>query len=262
MTRHGLFLLLTVVAQAFRPAVPYLFAQPGKPAAERPVPFKPGETLTYDVSWSMYLTAGSATVSVRAKKPSNGSTVYDIVAEGRPTPLLSNLYTLYYKVDTLLDVYTLLPQRGSVYSEEGGRKRLKTTVFDQGSGKATYEVKTATVESNDLKLPAGTQDALGAFFALRSIPLKADSTMTMPVSDSGRVYQVKVTVGAREAVQTGFGEVQAWKLTPVVLDEGGRPNGQQLAVWISDDARRLPVKLQAGLAVGSFVLVLRDAGAS
>ena len=87
--------------------------------AERPVPFRPGETLTYDVSWSSYLAAGTAVVTVKEKRPSFDSTAYYIVAEARPTPLLSKLYTLYYKLDTLLDAYTLLPQRGSVYSEEG-----------------------------------------------------------------------------------------------------------------------------------------------
>ena len=34
---------------------------------ERPVPFKVGETLTYDVSWSSYITAGTAT-AVRRKQ--------------------------------------------------------------------------------------------------------------------------------------------------------------------------------------------------
>src|SRR5262245_38689629 len=91
----------------------------------RPVPFRVGEQLTYDVSWSSYVTAGTATMTVKEKKPSFNSTAYYIVAEARPTPLLSKLYTLYYKMDTLVDVYTLLPQRGSTYSEEGRRHRYK-----------------------------------------------------------------------------------------------------------------------------------------
>ena len=89
-------------------------------AAERPVPFKVGETLEYDVSWSSYLTAGTATLSVQARKPSYDSVAYYVVAEGKATGLVAALYHAYYKADTLLDVYTLLPQRGSIYGEEGG----------------------------------------------------------------------------------------------------------------------------------------------
>jgi len=95
-------------------------AAPPKPAApaaqrgttvrtERAVPFAVGETLTYDVSWSAYVTAGTATIRVAEKKPSYGSTAFYVVAEGRPTPLVSKLYSLYYKIDALLDAYTLLP---------------------------------------------------------------------------------------------------------------------------------------------------------
>jgi hypothetical protein len=32
-----------------------------------------------------------------------------------------------------------------------------------------------------------------------------------------------------------------------------------MAFWLSNDPRRLPVKLQADLAIGSFVMVLREA---
>jgi len=68
---------------------------------------------------------GTVTMDVRSKQPSFDSVAYYVVAEGRPTALVASLYTLYYKADTLLDVYTLLPQRGSLYSQEGTRRRMK-----------------------------------------------------------------------------------------------------------------------------------------
>ena len=124
-----LLLSAPVAAQSKRPA-PKTTPAPAKstaaaapktaaPKKEMAVPFKAGEVLEFDVGWSSYLTAGNATVSVQEKKPSFNSVAYYIVAEGRPTPLLSKLYTLYYKADTLLDVYSLLPQRGSLYVRRG-----------------------------------------------------------------------------------------------------------------------------------------------
>src|SRR5262249_53114340 len=67
---------------------------------ERAVPFGVGETLTYDVSWSSYLTAGSATTIVTGKTAEGGSSVYTIVAEGRPTPLVASLYALHYRIES------------------------------------------------------------------------------------------------------------------------------------------------------------------
>src|SRR5262245_41785698 len=67
------------------PAAP---VQPQRPAAraDAAVPFKVGETLVYDVSWSSLVTAGSATATVLGRKPAASGTgsVWEVSAEGRP----------------------------------------------------------------------------------------------------------------------------------------------------------------------------------
>ncbi len=227
--------------------------------AERPVPFNAGETLVFDVSWTSFVTAGTVTVKVAEKRPSFGSVAYYITGEARPTPLLSRLYTLYYKVDTLLDAYTLLPQRGSVYSEESGRRRMKITRFNQTSRTAQFEMQTASVMKRDLAVPAFAQDPLSALFVIRALPLKPGAKVTMPICDGGSILRASITVGGREPVKTGLGTLQAIRVTPVVTDAQGRVVGRRMDLWITDDARKLPVQLRADLAVGSFNLILREA---
>jgi hypothetical protein len=70
---------------------------PSAPPArsERAVPFHAGESLTYDVSWSSYVTAGTVVTTVKST-PMSGSAGYHIVADGRTTALLQALYTLHY----------------------------------------------------------------------------------------------------------------------------------------------------------------------
>ncbi len=230
-------------------------AQRSRPAPrkELPVPFVVGETLTYDVSWSTYLTAGTATIHVADKKPSYDSVAYYIVAEGRPTALVSKIYSLYYKVDTLLDSYTLLPQRGSVYSEEGKRHRMKTTMFDHAKRRAEYQVETRTVVKKALTVSAVSQDPLGALYVLRSIPLKQGEKITMPICDGGVSYRILVQAGAIDTIKTAAGTFQAQQLsvTPPA-DVGARA----LSLWLTNDAARVPVKMSAQLPVGTFVLTL------
>ena len=233
---------------------------PARPTGpEKPVPFRPGETLTYDVSWSDYLTAGSATLTVRDKRSSFGSTAYYMVAEGRPTTLLSKLYAVYYKADSLVDAYTLFPQRGSVFSQENGRQRMKETRFDQSKKSATFQMRTATTMTQDQPLTGPTHDGLSALAAMRTMPLAAGSSSSFSVSDSGHLYRVQANVTGKETLQTGVGSVAAWKIVPNVRDTKGQTVGRGMAVWISDDARRLPLKIQAQLPVGAFVLTLKEA---
>jgi hypothetical protein len=249
MKLAALIVLVALAAPQAKPAP--------APKHELPVPFAAGEALTYDISWSTFLTAGSATVSVKEKKPSFGSTAYYIVAEGRPTPLLSKLYALYYKADTLLDVYTLLPQRGSIYSDENGRKRMRVTKFDHGTRKAQYEVQTATLVKNDLVISAYVQDALSALYVIRTLGLKPGEKVTMPVCDNGKSFKLQIQAGALETVKTATGTVQALKIIPTVVGPG--PSlGRGVAIWLSNDARRVPVRIESELAVGRFVLALRQ----
>jgi hypothetical protein len=222
----------------------------------KPVPFKAGETLTYDVSYSGTVSAGEATITVREKRPSYDSTAYYVVAEGRPTGLLARMYTLYYKADTLVDVFTLLPQRASLFSQEGKRSRLKTTLFNQAAGTADYEIKTATLVTRSLKIPPSTQDALSALITLRTTPLQAGSRVTVPLCDGGRQYKVLFTVEDHETLKTNALTAPAWRLSVKVTDDRGQTPGRGLYIWMSDDARRLPMKLKAELPVGSFVLEL------
>jgi hypothetical protein len=234
------------------------------PKVERSVPFKAGERLAYDISWSTFLTAATATVSVNEKRPSYDSIAYYIVAEGQPTALVAALYKLYYKADTLLDAYTLLPQRGSLYSREAGRQHLRATRFLQEARKAQYDVQSgASLNHTDthveLSVPAATQDALSAVFALRAMELKPGVTTVMPVSINGEVYRVQVAIANKESITCGLGTVTAWKLIPSLVGEQGEAEAQNMAIWISDDGRRLPVLMQADFAVGTFRLTLRSA---
>jgi hypothetical protein len=236
-----------------------LVAAPVQQGRERPVPFRVGEKLTFDVSWSSYLTAGTVSIAVQEKRPSFNSLAYYIVAEARPTTLLSKLYTLYYKMDTLLDAYTLLPQRGSLYSEEGRRHRYTITQFDHAARRASFERRTETSWKSDFQVSPVVQDALSALYVIRAVTLKAGDRMTMPISDNGGTFRAQLSVAGTERVKAPIGEMNAWKVSATVSDEANRQVGRPMTFWISDDARRLPVKVQLDLAVGSFVVALRQA---
>ena len=239
------------------PAAPSQTA--AKARGEVRVPFRAGEFLTYDVSYSTYVTAGTVTMNVQTKRPSYNSVAYYVVAEARPTPLMSKLYTLYYKADVLMDVYTLLPQRAGVYSEEGQRHQMKVTTFDNAARKATFENVTAKNGRREFPVPPFTQDALSAIYVIRALPLKVGARETIPVSTGGRAYRAQVRVEGSEALKTPAGPYQALHIHTTLLGEDGRTSGRPINLWISDTPSRVPVKLQSDLAVGSVNLTLREA---
>ena len=228
------------------------------PAREAAVPFRVGETLTYDVSWSQFLTAGTAVSKVVEKKPASGSTAYAIVADGRPLPLVARFYPVYYKMDSLLDSFSMLSHETSLYSEEKGRKRQSSMRFDRAARRVFYEAPSESLKEN-FEVPANVQDGLATLYAVRAHAFKTGEHFSIPVADDGSLYSVEFDTRGPERVRVPLGDLEAWNLKLTILDSKRQPAATNNAVWISTDARRLPLKLQSDLAVGSFVLALREA---
>jgi hypothetical protein len=80
----------------------------------------------------------------------------------------------------------------------------------------------------------------------------------LPVTNDGALFTVNIEAGAPQRMRVPFGAVDALPLTLAVFDLDRQPVGRNIKVWISTDARRLPVKLQAELPIGNFVLNLRE----
>jgi len=235
---------------------------PPRPAtrADAAVPFKIGETLTYDVSWSSLVTAGTATATVVGRNPSTTGFSWDVLAEGRPIPLVARLYPLYYKMTSLIDTYALLSERGTMYAEERKEKRTATTTFDRARNWVRFEQTDDNgTASSEYEVPARAGDGLAAFYLLRARGVKAGERFSIPVADSGTLFTVDFAVGALEEVKAPIGTMPAWNIAIALKDVDGKLFWQDTIVWMSNDARRLPIKLQARLPVGHFVLALKDA---
>jgi uncharacterized protein DUF3108 len=248
----------SVLALAASPIV--LGSQSAAPRpSDRPVPFHVGETLTYDISWTTFLTAGTATLTVKERRAvSATAAVYDLVAEGRPVPWLDRLYHLYYKAESLVNTSTLHPSLATVYSDEHGHKTLKSSRFPAPTRLEFQETESSPVERKTV--PAGTLDTLSAIYAIRAATLKAGQVVTMSVVEDATVYAVRWQIGAPEPIKTPLGTISAWRVTPALFDTKGQPvTDRKIVIWLSDDARRLPLKFETDLPVGTFTFTLTNA---
>jgi hypothetical protein len=240
-------------------AVPAL-AQPPRPVprVDADVPFAIGETLTYDVTFASVLVAGTATSTVRGRQTLGTSTAYDIVVEGQPLPILAKLYNVVYRMDTLLDTVTLLPHRMTLYAEEANEKRTTTTTFDRSRFKAIYETHASPATTAEFDIPPQAQDGLSSVYLVRTMSVTPGDTFTLHVADGGLLYTVRADIGAPESIVVPLGQHTALPVKLTIAGRDAAPGITNAAAWISTDGRRLPLRLQADLPVGSFVLLLRQ----
>lgn len=235
------------------PAAPVV----GAAAADVRVPFQVGETLTYDVSWSNFLTAGRATLRVTDRKPlAAGRTGYGLQVEAQSVSVAATLYKLYYKIESVLDTATLASIQSSSYSNEGGKERVKSLSFGP-NGTVDVEMRAKETQRRKVTVPKNTLDLLSAMYVMRALAVKPGETLTMPVIDGDSVSKLRLTFGGKEIISTGLGKLPGWKVTPVMLDERGQPTGgRRLTFWLSDDAARKPLRFEAALPIGTVTLTL------
>ena len=106
-------------------------------------------------------------------------------------------------------------------------------------------------------MPPNAEDGLAAFYLLRARGVRTGERFSIPVADSGTLFMAQFEVVGLEDVRVPFGTLPAWQIRLALTDTQGQLFWKNTFLWMSNDARRLPVKLQAELPIGHFVLTLK-----
>ncbi|HEV2349902.1 MAG TPA: DUF3108 domain-containing protein [Terriglobia bacterium] len=224
--------------------------------------FPPGETLTYDVEWSIF-TVGSVVATLVDR--GHGAIPSEITTTARSQGFASLLYKLQDTFDSFFNPQTLCSTRITKKISENSRHREVDIVFNAERGIALRDERDLNslkappkhVENN---IPACTEDIVTAFYFLRRHALRVDQDIHMSLNDGGESHDVTIEVQARESIQTALGNRMAFRLEPKIFGTLYKKKGR-LLVWLSDDDQRLPLRLKMTISVGTFTGNLRSVAA-
>jgi hypothetical protein len=185
-----------------------------------------------------------------------GRSGYHFVTEAQTVSLAAKMYQVYYKVESVIDTASLAAVRASSYSNERGRERVKSIWFG-AKNVGSYEIKRGELSKGQVALPPRTLDPLGAMYIARALRASPGETLVIPVVEGDTVSRMRLTFGNREAVKTGLGTSNGWRVTMTMTDMQGKSIGSRpLTTWLSDDAQRRPLRFETALSVGSITLAL------
>ncbi len=210
-----------------------------------PSPLWVGEKLTFNISWKQIPAFAERTDWIVRQQPVDGKMAYYIRSAMKTRGLLS-LYHFRREEATYFGSSSLSPLRFENRLED--RKYRATVGIDFGAGEASYtKVSRAKpdaperIENKVLEVPPGTQDELSTLYFLRSKALAVGDSYFFPIVTKGRVEKVTLRVARREVIKskTVVGGTPLGDVETIVL-ETSRGN----LFWLTDDARRLPVKAE------------------
>ena len=229
-----------------------------------PPPFAPGETLVYDVNWSVF-PAGRVTATLIAPK-NNSSEEYEVKTAATSKGFVSLLYNVQDEFHSFFNSRTLCSERISKNVNEGRRHRETEIKFDYARGVAVLDERNPNKPDSSPKheenpIPACVEDVVSAFYFLRSQPLQVGKEIKLAINDGSKTADVVVEVQGREQIQTGLGTRTALRVEPKIFGGLYKKKGRML-IWLSDDEQRLPLRIKMMISVGSITGTLAAVTAS
>jgi len=217
------------------------------------------ETLTYAVEWRL-VTAGKAQLDWGAN-PQPDKAGWQTKMHLESTGLVSKLFKVNDDyTSTLSD--GLCVSSSLMTAQEGRRHRETRVTYDSATRKASYREKDLNTNnmaaSDDIDIPSCVHDVLGGLFLLRTLRLEPGQSTQVPVSDGKKSVSAKVEAQAREEVKTPSGTYKTIRYEAHLFDNVLYRRSAHLHVWLTDDARRLPVQIRVKMqfAIGTITLQL------
>ncbi|QDE89576.1 hypothetical protein BHS06_11720 [Myxococcus xanthus] len=237
-------------AKAEKPEAPLTVApcNTALPALRTPLAFMPGEVLEFDLD-AMGAQAGTMTMRVHKQKDGH----LPIQVEAQTNTFFSKVRRVRGSATAYLHPRTLRPNRYVEDTMENEQRRKVEVAFGQKERtvKVDYQFGQRPKGQFNYTFDKDGLDVAGAIYLLRQLPLKDDLQVCFDVYGVRRMWRMQGAVMKREQVTTPLGQFNAWHVTGTAVRLDRPKQKREVHVWISDDARRLPLAAVGTIDLGA-----------
>ncbi len=257
-----------------------------QPRSASAMPFAPSEQLVYEGEFTKLLLRGIDVAELRFKASRPAAAAVNAAqtegdsqnaADSQPLLLSTELISkgffsklfgvnFHFRAETQVEPNAFYALRSTKTDEQGKRLRTSETVFDQEAKKVEYTERDPNNAGQAPRvitaaLEGPTQDIVSAIYFLRTLNLTPGNNFVVPISDSGRVYQVPARVFAeKKKMKSIVGKVAVVRID-VDLFGPGRPVEEgkgKMSIWVTDDERRIPIKARLSHDIGQLDITLKS----
>lgn len=210
--------------------------------------WKAGEKLTFRAHYGL-INAATITMSIDAStsKISN-RTAYALKVDGETLKSFDWAYKVRDKFQSWIDNESLAPLRYAKTVREN-------KYFDEDLAIYMHDKKKMRNSDGELAIPVYTQDIASVLYYARNLDLQnATLNQQYPIDVylDNKVYNLNFTYIGKETIKTDLGKIKCIKLRPKLVVDRVFKSSNDMTVWISDDANKIPVRVQTAIQVGSI----------
>lgn len=208
-------------------------------------PYRVGERLTYNVSFSNFPSAAHVEVEVVSRGMHFGRDAVQLRAHVETTGVINvALFAINNDYVSYVDPNSGLPFRSEETARDAIRNSDSVQDFSQPGGNEAIPPKQRGFP--------GTYDLLSIFYRARALPLANGAIYNFSVRGEGTNYQAELRVVGRDVIRTNVGSFPTI-VTQIKVDNSAL---KRLRIYFSDDERHVPVLITARLKSGSLTAEL------
>jgi hypothetical protein len=216
---------------------------PTVPAVNTNWPFAIGEQLNYQI----FIGSGATPMGIASFQVKGRSRYFErdglyLTVNAQTTNELSRVFTARDAIDSYVDPQALFPFRTVMNLIEGRRRLNQTLTMNQETGVATSD------QGGRIDMPVGTHDYVSFFYAIRTFNLAPNRKSVVSMLVENKPKTLFITSLKRETIQLGERALPAIALS--ITTDDPEPDKYQLRMWISDDRRRLPLRISCATQLG------------
>jgi len=225
----------------------------------------PGEAFTFKFSVGP-IESGRARMSVGLPVEKDGRRLVAVHGQAETLPWLQIVARMNDDYKLVLDAGTLVPVEVSTV-ERGVRERRIDTKMAAGAHPSDRIVDVSLKSAKESgharrSVPGVVRDPLSALFAVRAALLRDGDALSFLVLDGIVLWRSRIEVHReRLRLENDEHSRKAIRLdgTNLRVDDAGKPTGlpaRRYTVWLSDDAERVLLRMEAEIDLGKAVIEL------
>ena len=227
-----------------------------------PMPFQVGEKLEYDVRY-VGVTAATFSMEVMPEKMVNNRKVFHLNAHAKTLRLFELVYRVDDKIQSFFDSDGFYSHRYTMDLDESKQSRKLIELYDYEKNKSfmwnriDHKEKGFSEQKVETDIKPWSQDPLSFLYYVRVAPLptvKGESTR-IPVIIDGKPWESLITFDRREPMSIGNRRFEA-NVYRMENFQNGELKNKDNTLWISNDAKRYLLRVEAKVKVGSFAVAL------
>ena len=223
-----------------------------------PVPFGPGEKLTYEIHWT-FIHAGDAVLEVMPDTEMNGVQARHFKATAKTVPWVDKIYKVRDTMDAWTNMDVTHALRYKKDQNEGTYHKNVDLIFDKEKNQSLRYVRGDL--KHTLDQPESVFDPMSILYSFRKQIMYKTMKFGAHVSDGKKSVVGEAYVEDVEDVETPMGVIRAFRVRLDIKHLSGvfkKSKDAELLVWFSADKRRIPIRVRSKVKVGHFSLELVD----